>query len=211
MSKHILKQPIIPSHLPSEPYKVPDDGLLNTKLIENCSISGEQTNRLIIEQVIFKNVVFEQVSFSHIELTDVRFINYDLSNADFTEAIIHRVTFEGCKMLGIILADTTLGNVLFQACQGHLSSFGFANMTHVYFDACFLEQSDFYECTFKQVQFEQCRLNDTNFAGTSLKGIDLSTSVFEHLQITLNELAGCTVTPDQALGFAKALGIVIKE
>jgi len=212
MNKNIkVKQPMLPPHLDEKTFNVPQDHIISNCIIESCTITNDDVERLIFEQVIFNNVVFEEINWPRAELTDVQFINCDLSNADFSESILHRVEFIDCKMLGIILADATFGNVLFKNGHANLSSFGFSKMKQVIFDSCALEQTDFYECEFNKVGFDACHLNEANFANTSLTGVDLSNSFFERLQITLDGLKGCTVTNEQAVGFAKALGLRVKD
>ena len=46
---------------------------------------------------------------------------------------------------------------------------------------------------------------------TALKGIDLSSNTYEQLTVSLEKLTECTVSTEQAIGFAKSLGLVIKE
>ena len=50
-----------------------------------------------------------------------------------------------------------------------------------------------------------------NFAGTPLKGIDISSSTYQSLSVSLEDLTGCEVSPEQAIGFAAMLGLKIKE
>ncbi|WP_342670991.1 hypothetical protein [Peribacillus loiseleuriae] len=50
-----------------------------------------------------------------------------------------------------------------------------------------------------------------NFARTSLKGIDISSSTFQRLNVSLEDLDGCEVPSEQAIGFAAILGLKIKE
>ncbi|WP_453890453.1 hypothetical protein [Virgibacillus necropolis] len=54
-------------------------------------------------------------------------------------------------------------------------------------------------------------MDEANFARTPLKGIDISNITFSSLNVTLEDLKGCEVSPDQAIGFATMLGLKIKE
>ncbi len=78
-------------------------------LFEDCTICGEDIERLCVEKTVFRNVVFIDVSFRHIELTDVIFEKCDLSNADFSGAVIHRTSVKQSKMVGMNLAESTRG------------------------------------------------------------------------------------------------------
>ena len=124
---------------------------------------------------------------------------------------MHRVECKGSKMLGAHLADSHFQHVLFDNCILNLAAFGYSQLKHVQFTNCMMEQTDLYECTFKKVAFDGCTLNDANFHQTSLKGIDLSNSSFDRLTVSIDSLRGCTITPNQAIGFASMLGLIVKE
>nr|WP_286168778.1 pentapeptide repeat-containing protein [Roseburia sp. 1XD42-34] len=79
------------------------------------------------------------------------------------------------------------------------------------FDHCSLRNTDFYACKFNKVQFQQCNLNKGNFSQTSLKNVDLSNSTFERLIVSLDELDGCEISPQQAIAFATMLGLKVEE
>ena len=70
-----------------EPY------LTNCKITDTV-IAHEDIERLIVSNVIFKNVTFIDCTFQKIDLTDVIFENCDLSNTNLSEGIIHRVAFK---------------------------------------------------------------------------------------------------------------------
>ena len=61
------------------------------------------------------------------------------------------------------------------------------------------------------MEFDSCELDGANFTETSLATIDLSSCTYEQVTVSVDKLAGCTVSTEQALGFAKSLGLVIKE
>ncbi|WP_318263861.1 hypothetical protein [Peribacillus simplex] len=61
------------------------------------------------------------------------------------------------------------------------------------------------------MKFETCRLNEVNFSRTPLKGIDISSSTFQRITVSPEDLKGCEVSPDQAIVFAAMLGLKIKE
>jgi uncharacterized protein YjbI with pentapeptide repeats len=74
-----------------------------------------------------------------------------------------------------------------------------------------MRYADFYEAELKNTEFDRCDLNDVNFAETGLSGVDLSSNSFENIQVTVEKLAGCTVSPEQAIAFARQMGLIIKE
>lgn len=46
--------------------------------------------------------------------------------------------------------------------------------------------------------------------GTALKGVDPSNSTFQQLSVSLEDLKGCEVSSEQAIGFAALMGLKIK-
>ncbi|WP_018395275.1 MULTISPECIES: hypothetical protein [Bacillaceae] len=49
-------------------------------------------------------------------------------------------------------------------------------------------------------------MNQANFADTSMKGLDLSSSSFNNIIVSFDQLKGCVTSLEQAMGFARALG-----
>ncbi|MGV7001957.1 hypothetical protein ACWA2C_25180 [Priestia megaterium] len=60
------------------------------------------------------------------------------------------------------------------------------------------------------MNFSYCDINGVDFTQTILKGIDISTCTYEQLNVTLESLRGCEVSPNQAIGFSKLLGLNVK-
>lgn len=207
-----IRKPNLPTNLPESPFHASQsEPELNNVLIHDCTVSSEMIERLTADQVIFKNVIFDEVIFPLAEFTDCYFDHCDLSNADLNGSLIHRVHFSDCKLLGADFSEATFGNVHFDACIMKWSAFGFSRLKHVSFDSCVLDGGDFYECLLQKTIFHHNDLNEANFGNTPLKGIDLRTNTFQRLQITLPELEGCMVTSEQAIGFARLLGLQISD
>jgi uncharacterized protein YjbI with pentapeptide repeats len=59
--------------------------------------------------------------------------------------------------------------------------------------------------------FATCDLNESNFEGTKLSGVDISTCTFNQLNVSIADLGGCVVSEEQAIGFARLIGLEIKE
>ncbi|WLD94599.1 pentapeptide repeat-containing protein [Alkalihalobacillus sp. AL-G] len=208
-----ITNPKIPSELDSIDLKekLQYEQHFNMCIIRDCEINGETIEKLCFENVVFKNVTFYDVSFRFLELTDVMFEKCDLSNVDFSDAIVHRVHMKDCKMVGMNLAGSALRNISLDGCIGNMAAFGYSDCKNVQFRNSSLCNSDFFESKFKNVVFEQCDINGANLSGTVLKGIDLSSCTFEKLVVSIENLEGCIITSDQAVGFAKALGLVTND
>lgn len=211
MNKTAIQKPYVPENLQAADFHetAASDDVISMHLFEDCSISGEDIDRLCIEKTVFRNVVFIDVSFRFIELTDVIFEKCDVSNADFSGAVLHRTLFKQSKMVGMNLADSTLRNVSFEECHGQFSSFYYSNMKHVLFHHCVLLQSECSSMALQQTHFDACELEGANFTGTSLQNVDISSCRFEQIHVSLDKLKGCKIAPEHAMAFARALGAVI--
>lgn len=160
MNKIAIQKPNIPENLQTADFHdaMTQDDVISMHLFEDCTICGEDIERLCVEKTVFRNVVFIDVSFRHIELTDVIFEKCDLSNADFSGAVIHRTSVKQSKMVGMNVAEATLRNVSFEECHGHFSSFSYSNMKQVRFDHCALMQSECSNTVLQQTHFDGCEL-----------------------------------------------------
>ncbi|MBY0134323.1 hypothetical protein H0177_29410 [Bacillus cereus] len=54
-------------------------------------------------------------------------------------------------------------------------------------------------------------MHQSNLAGVVLKGVDLSTCLFDNITISLGKLQGCIISTEQAIGFSKLLGVIVKD
>ena len=75
-----------------------------------------------------------------------------------------------------------------------------------------LVDSYFQDVTIKKsLKFIQCELDKTDFLGTSLVGVDISSSYFETLNVTTDQVRGCIISPQQAITFVSLLGVKIND
>lgn len=208
----ILK-PKLPRHLPPLEFinELEEEQYLSHGVISDCTIDGAWGGKVYIEQVQFENVSMEGISFNQVELTDVVFENCNLSNVDFSEAVFHRVEMKNCKLVGGNFSGTTLRNVLLDSCMANYLALGDSNCKEVRFQKSSMLSADFYESTLKKVELLECDINEANLTGVELQGMDLSSCNFEKLVISFDKLEGCIVSPEQAIGFARALGLVVNE
>ena len=195
---------------------VPFMSAMDDHYISKCRIFQETIDfsaqeGLRVDQVVFENVNFLEAVWPRSEFVDVLFINCDLSNADFSRTVFHRAEFRNSKLVGTNFAEAGVRHTLFTDCVLNYAAFGFSLCNTSRFEGCSMRYADFYEAELKNTEFHRCDLNLVNFAETSLNGVDLSSNSFDNIQVTVEKLAGCTVAPEQALAFARQMGLVIKE
>ncbi|MBD7946063.1 MULTISPECIES: pentapeptide repeat-containing protein [Psychrobacillus] len=192
------------------------DALEEDYYISNGTISSlegitEWEERVVFDQIHFQQASFESLHFYQVEFIDCIFEKCDLSNVVMDQALFHRVEFIECKLFGANITDGRLTDVRLVENLANYLNLSFSKLKKVSFTKCILNHADFVDSTFQQVELENCELNEANFTDTSLNGIDLSTSTYENLIVSMEDLKGCTVSMEQAIGFAKSLGVIIKE
>lgn len=212
MKKAKRLEPIVPNDMETKSFSsaLDDHYISNCKIVQE-TIDIELEEGLRVDKMIFENVNFLEAAWPRSEFVDVLFINCDLSNADFSRSVFHRTEFRNSKLVGTNFAEAGIRHTLFQDCVLNYATFGFSLCNTARFESSSLRYTDFYEAELKHTEFEKCEMNDINFVEASLKGVDLSSNSFENIQVTIEKLAGCEVSPEQAMAFARQMGLVIKE
>ncbi|MCF6515745.1 hypothetical protein GSH19_06240 [Lactobacillus sp. S2-2] len=164
-----------------------------------------------ISDVIFDNCLFEDNDFSGSEWLDITFNNMDLSNKNFNESIIYRSKFNNCRMTGISLIDTRLKSDDFSKSQLDFCNFSGSKLNELNFFECSLNGMLFQEVEHqKKINFDKCSLNDTSFINTKMNQIDLSTSYFDNIELSIELIRGVTMNSAQLVLIADYLGIYLK-
>ncbi|TKH44719.1 bTB/POZ domain-containing protein KCTD9 [Paenibacillus terrae] len=208
-----IELPKIPSDLPvltDEMYSLRSKDEFNMGSVEDMTMDNVEATRVSFEKMIFKNVTIMESSLPESEWTDVIFDKCDLSNINFSGSFIHRVEFRNCKLLGTDFSRSRLQNVRFVDCLGDYSLFRFANLKQVGFEDCSLISADLYHMTLQKIFFTRCNMDQAMLSGSRLKGVDLSDCEFDGLQVDIEDLDGCIISPHQASSFVGLLGLVIK-
>lgn len=187
------------------------DGFIEKARIEGGAMLDAEGERLVFDDCVLKDVSFASSTWRGTEFVDVRFETCDFSNAQMENVMFHRCEIIDSKMTGVDMANSNLGHVLIERCDVRYANFNFSRMKEVEFKESGLEDSDFYECDFKVVRFKECKLNNANFSETDLSGVDLSANTYDRIEVTLPKIAGCIVSKEQAVGFARVLGLTVKE
>ena len=187
------------------------DRFIEKARFEGGVMHGAEGERLVFDNCVFKDMSFANSDWRGVEFVDVVFETCDFSNVQMENVMFHRCKIISSKLTGADLANSTIGHVLVKESDLRYANFNFSGMKEVEFANCNLVDSDFYECQFKEVRFEKCNLDNANFLETDLDGVDLSDNTYERIEVTIPKIAGCIVSTEQALGFARALGLTVKE
>ena len=203
-------QPRLPTELktvkPAEPPR--DDDSYSDCLIERCGFPGP-ARRLSITRARLRNVRFG-AALPAAELEDVIFDSCDLSNVDFSDAILLRTVFMNCRMTGVNFGGAVLRDTALENSMAEYANFRFARLDRVSFTGCGCANADFGEASFDRVRLERTDLRQAQMSGTCLTDIDFTSCEIDGLGARPENLRGAIFSADQAVTAAKIIGITIR-
>ncbi|QEA31545.1 pentapeptide repeat-containing protein [Secundilactobacillus malefermentans] len=115
-----------------------------------------------------------------------------LMGADFTGSQFKRTTFDSCKATYLNLSETGIEAVTFNESQLIDSAFQAIKVK-------------------KHLTFKGCELTGIDLSDSNLSKVDISASYFDTLQLTLDRIAGLTISPLQATQIITLLGVKISD
>lgn len=180
---------------------------------------------------VYMDETLTMPQLGRLEAEDVRFIRCCFSGCNFEKACFYRSRFENCDFSSCIFRDSYWKECIVNDGRGNGANFDhaslhavemtgvpmrYANFAGALLDGCRLQKCDLSDAGFADVKlrktvFSQINFQQADFFGTMLKGMDLSDSQIDGIQLSENarELKGARVNAEQALTFARRLGIII--
>jgi uncharacterized protein YjbI with pentapeptide repeats len=186
-----------------------DDDIYSDCLIERCIFSGD-VRRLNIARAKFLSVRFE-ATLPATEFEDVIFEGCDLSNVNFSDAILLRTAFINCRMTGVNFSGAVLKDTDMENSMVKYANFHFARFDRAAFTECNCTNTDFGEATFGRMKFVQTDLRQSQMSGTSLADIDFTSCDIDGLGARPEDLRGVILSADQAITAAKIIGVIIRS
>lgn len=188
----------------------------------------------LIDDDIMLNKRFNNVTFKK-NIIGTSFDNCEFINCTF-ECQIKRATFfnckfEKCEMSNIIFEDVGIHSSLYDGIHAVGTNYINCKIKNTIFNNCHMKLSIFSGVTFKSVDIVESNMSQSNIAatffqsevlfdhsllvesevfGSSLMGVDVTTSNIEGLIISPQDVKGMIVTEAQAIDLINLLGVVIK-
>jgi len=187
-----------------------EEDLLVDFELDQGPLVGADLSRVAFKSVKFTNVVFEGTSFYRGDFTHVVFEGCDLSNVDLSNAVFDKCTFKSCKLIGTNLSESGFSDVVFEGCNLQYANFRFTRHKNVAFYESKLTLMEMKNSNLSKCHFIKCEMDQMLFYGTPLRGIDLRGNTFVKMDLTLDDLRGAIITPDQGMSFLGLLGVEIK-
>lgn len=185
---------------------IDDEDKVYDTLFKNISLSS--INYIAFDGCQFENIIFNQ-KYNIDSFIDCVFINCDFSNSDLKSSYFQRCRFTQCKGYGTNFMKSKFAYTSFSNCI-----FSFANFSESIFDHVKLNDSEFSHSSFvycKQNDFitQNIDFSDSDFSATSLDGCDFSTNELNGLLVSTDLIKGLSINNQQAISFAKLLGLII--
>ncbi len=207
------KIPVLPGAFP--PCLVTAQTLEQEEPVEGCRVEGVDLNGCRLGSLRVESSVLERVSFAGCEagpvrLRDVRLVKCDFSNAVLRHFEATRVEFVDCRLIGMQAVGCRWTSVLFDNCDAR-----YTQMNEGQLRLCETRGSNFAECDLRHTDlegtiFSQTGMQRADLNWAKLRDTDLRGAEIEGITVRGEDLRGAIVTPDQAIGLAALLGLVIR-
>ncbi|GKV68350.1 hypothetical protein NCCP2716_08480 [Sporosarcina sp. NCCP-2716] len=184
------------------------------RAVRNAELTGGSLVAWSGQAVTLDDMAVTDCSFAGMDLAGASFLDTvfercDFSNIQAAHIDLRRCEFRNCKLVGADFTQSSVMDVLFSQCDMRYSTFSLGRLERTEFTDAQLSEGDFFECALKPVRFSRSQLENVNFRETELSGLDLSDCTFEQLEVTPSKIGGCTVSREQAVGFARMFGLLI--
>lgn len=180
--------------------------------LEGEAAQEEDYSRLELSCTLLDGCRYTGCDFKKSSFVDVVFQKCDFSNCSFQDAFFQRCEFISCKCMGTDFSKSKLFHVLIQDCNFRYASLNLTALEQVDLETVDFTDASVAEVRMKEVHASGSQFINTNFFKTRLKGFDFSENELADLVVSdqLTELAGCKITPVQAMELVKLLGVEVK-
>ncbi|MGW0884493.1 pentapeptide repeat-containing protein [Streptomyces sp. NPDC002671] len=147
----------------------------------------------------------QRTRLDKLRVDSVEFTGCDLSSLHWSDSKVTRAVFRDCKLMGAMLEDVTLDDVLFENCKLDYSTLIRVRATGpVIFSQCSLREATFDGDDLSAAAFDECDLRLAEFDGGKYRGLDLRGNDLSQLR-GLASLRQVIIDRAQTLQLAEAL------
>jgi uncharacterized protein YjbI with pentapeptide repeats len=178
--------------------------------VSNLDFSGQSLKTINARSSVFEGVCFSGCTIAGLRLRDVRMIRCDLSNAEARAFDARRVEFVECRLSGLRAFECRWQDVLVENCLARYAQFNEGILKLMEFRSSQFDDSDFRGADLSGAVFDQVVLTRADLTGARLEGADLRGAELEGVIARPEDVRGAIVTPAQAMGLARLLGLDIR-
>lgn len=178
----------------------------------NCTdedASDADIGHIDIEKSQFHRCSFYGARFHRTCFQNVIFEGCDFSGARFYDCRLKHVEFRSCRLTGAVFSDCILEDDKLPDCQGRYLNLSGNTLKRVSFDHGSFKGAYLARCKCTKVTVSGCDFTGCDFTGTNLDGFDFTTCTIDGSIWSLDKVRHMKVTPEQALDFARLLGLEI--
>jgi len=146
-----------------------------SSVIDNFEFDSEITD---FNNITFKNANFSNKNLDSFEFVDCIFNACDFSMSKLENAVLTRVKFVNCKLLGVdfSVCSKFAFSVSFEDCLMNYTLFHKNELKKAIFKNCIIKEASLFETNLISSNFENCDLTDTIFDRCDLSKADFRTA-----------------------------------
>jgi uncharacterized protein YjbI with pentapeptide repeats len=179
--------------------------------IHKYSFLSTSNVHLVFDTVSFRDCTFKQCSLERAEFIDCVFHNCEFTNNTLQNSLFVRCEFYDSKLDGSHFVESLFEHVLVKNCSGKFLDFSDTTLKVVDFVDTSLRESVWFTTKIKQVRLLNINLQKADFYETSLKSVDLSSSLIDGMRIDLKGIQGASIAEDQAVLLCNLIGVDVIE
>jgi len=163
-----------------------------------------------VEGSVLERVQLAGGRFGSVVLKDARLVGCDLANVLAHRINLVRVELIDCRLTGFRATTLDWRDVLVQNGNLGYSQLQRGLFRSCEFDGCNLQEADLQEADLTGSMVRKCNLARADLRGAKLQNTDLRGSDVEELLVGMEDLQGAVVDAEQAVKFARLLGLQIR-
>jgi uncharacterized protein YjbI with pentapeptide repeats len=209
----VVAPPEFPDTMPQAPEAAPelaDRVQLSQRVWVAAHCDQQRAEDVLLECIQSRNGSYQQVELPLLQCSDSQFEHDDFAGAVLEKPYLRRVSFGGCRLMGLAITDGDLQDVLLRRCQLDMARVWTTRCVAVQFDHCTLREASFDGSDLSGVVLRNCDLTGADLRNTRLRGADLRGSTIEGLRVRSQDLAGAIVDPQQAVALIELFGVVVR-
>jgi|VirMetMinimDraft_7_1064189.scaffolds.fasta_scaffold41608_3 uncharacterized protein YjbI with pentapeptide repeats len=160
---------------------------------------------------VFQNCTLAKLTFEDCYFENCRFEDSDLTMVNVKGSSFRDVTFEGCKMLGILWDEAaTPVMVNFEECVLSFSNFWGLSLKKIKIEKCIVKEVNFSETNLSEASFKNSDLESSIFVNTNLSKANFEGAFNYFFNVNTNKVKGALFSMPEVVSLLTGLGIKIK-
>lgn len=191
------------------------------------SLEEGELSSVCAQGLSFEELSFEKTEFSTVKFLGCKFKNCDFYRASFVNVLMENCSFancrfegsywaevfaDDCKLTGCDFTEAVFKKIMWQDVSIQYANFDSAVFRDVFFHKTKVINSELTNCKLQGIKLVEADLSGTNCFKSYFAKTDLTDTLIDGIILSrdFDELKGATISPQQAGGLIKLLGINVK-